>query len=80
VAISISGVNMNEIVEELYNSLEVDLQIEFDERAGIYEFDSKMPRELAEALSMVTLLKKYPAALLPSYKEGTSNRKGEHHE
>jgi hypothetical protein len=68
---------MNEIVEELYNRLEADLQIEFDERAGIYEFDSKMSRELAEALSMVTLLKKHPTALLPSYMK---EQKGERHE
>ncbi|MHB8056824.1 MAG: hypothetical protein ACYDHC_02890 [Desulfuromonadaceae bacterium] len=70
---------MNEIVEELYNRLETDLQIEFDERAGILEYEAGMERTQAEQLALLYLLKKYPAALLPSYmKQNTSQ--GERHE
>jgi hypothetical protein len=63
VAISFSGGNMNEIVEELLHRLDEDLLYEFHERAGILEFDAGYQRTEAEQLSLLYLLKSYPDCL-----------------
>ena len=40
------------LISEVYETLTVDLEEEFHERASIIEFDSNLPREHAERLAM----------------------------
>ena len=54
---------MNERVEELVNRLDEDMLYEFHERAGILEYDAGFEKTQAEQLSLLYLLKKYPACL-----------------
>ena len=64
---------------EMLNRLDTCLYEEWEERASIMQYDGKLPRDHAECLALLYLLKKYPAILLPSYmKENTS--KGDTHE
>ena len=58
---------MNEIVEELLKHLDEDQREDFEERAAIMQYDGGLPRDHAECLALLYLLKKYPSALLPSY-------------
>ena len=60
-------------IVEMLDRLEPDLREDFEERAAIMEYDGGLPRDHAECLSLLNVLRKYPAALLPSYKkENTS--------
>ena len=62
---------MDSIVRELLNMINnSDLEEEWLERSSIMSVDGKLPIEYADCLAMLYLLKKYPAALLPSYIEG----------
>lgn len=70
---------MNEIVEDMLKHLDEDQREDFEERAAIMEYDAKMPRDHAECLALLYLIKKYPAALLPSYMKGNTSQ-GERHE
>jgi hypothetical protein len=70
---------MNEIVEELLKRLNEDQREEFEERAGIMQYDGGLTRDHAECLAMLYLLKKYHTGQLVSYIEGPSIRKGDHH-
>jgi hypothetical protein len=70
---------MNEIVEQLLTHLDVDQREEFEEHAGIMQYDGGLTRDHAECLAMLYLLKKYPAALMPSYIERPYIRKGDHY-
>lgn len=55
---------MNRFTEPLIAALNADMREAFDERAGIMEFDGKVPREQAECRALLDLLHRYPAALL----------------
>ena len=68
---------MNEIVEQLLTHLSADLREDFEERAAIMEYDGGLPRDHAECLALLYLIKKNEGKM-PSYIEGTLNRKGEH--
>lgn len=70
---------MNEIVEELIRRLDEDLREDFVERAAIMQYDGGLPRDHAECLALLYLLKKYPAALLPSYMKQNISQ-GERHD
>jgi len=70
---------MNEIVEELLLRLDEDQREDFEERAAIMQYDGGLPRDHAECLALLSLFKKYPAALLPSYMKQNTPQ-GERHE
>ena len=55
---------INPLVDELVQSLSAEGREIFEERAGVMEFDGGTRRELAEALALLDLLKRHPAALL----------------
>jgi len=55
---------INPLVDELVQSLSAEVREDFEERAGIMEFDGRTSRELAEALALLDVLKRRPAALL----------------
>ena len=50
--------------QDLIDRLDANLREEFEERAGIVEFDGLQPREHAEALALLHVLRRHPAALL----------------
>ena len=50
--------------QDLIDRLDSNLREEFEERAGIVEFDGLQPREHAEALALLHVLRRHPAALL----------------
>lgn len=52
------------LVAELVETLDANLREEFEERAAIIEFDAHLPRGHAEALALLTVLKRHPTALL----------------
>lgn len=60
---------MNDIVADLVSRLPDGLKQEWEERAAIMEFDGGLSRSEAEALALLCILRKSPAALLPSYKK-----------
>jgi hypothetical protein len=49
---------------DLYDRLDSELQYVFEERAGIIEFEAHQPRERAECLALLELLRGFPTALL----------------
>lgn len=55
---------INPLVEELVLSLSAGVREIFEERAAIMEFDGRSSRECAEALALLDVLKRRPAALL----------------
>ncbi len=52
---------------DMLDRLEPDLREDFEERAAIMQYDGKMPRDHAECLALLYLLKKHPSAVLSSY-------------
>lgn len=52
------------IVAKLVERLDANLREDFEERAGIIEFDANQPRELAECLALLGVLQRHPAALI----------------
>ena len=54
---------MDSLVAEIVSQLNPDLLEDFQERAGIMEFDAQLPRAHAEALALLDLLRRYPNAL-----------------
>lgn len=60
---------ISELIEELLERVSDDLILEFEERAGIMEYDGRLTRVQADVLAFLYLLKNHPAALLPSYTE-----------
>ena len=54
---------MNEIVADLLARLDVTQLEKFSERAGIIEFDAGVQRDLAEALALLCILRRYPEVL-----------------
>jgi hypothetical protein len=53
------------LIQELIDLLDSERRYEFEERAGIIEFDAEQPRDQAELLALVDLLRSHPAALVP---------------
>ena len=49
------------LIYEIYDTLTVDLKEEFHERAAIIEFESNIPRDNAERLTMNAVLAKMNA-------------------
>ena len=54
---------LNALVAEMVERLDENLREEFEERAGIVEFEAKRPRAYAEALALLNVLQRHPAAL-----------------
>lgn len=52
------------LIADLIDLLDADLRYQFEERAGIIEFDGEQPRDLAECLALLDLLRAHPGALL----------------
>jgi len=50
--------------EDIANALAADLREEYEERAGIMEYDGRLPREHAECLALLDLVRRHPAALI----------------
>jgi hypothetical protein len=58
---------MNEpvsLIADLLALLDVERRYEFEERAGIIEFDANVPRDQAEAYALIDLLRTHPDALV----------------
>lgn len=49
------------IVEALVSRLDANLREAFEERAGILQFEASKPRDLAEALALLDVIRSYPA-------------------
>lgn len=54
---------MNTLVTTIVGLLDVDLHEEFEERAGIIEFDAKVPRAHAECLALLDVLRRHSMVL-----------------
>ena len=52
------------LVAEMVEQLELALQEDFQERAGIFEFEAKFERAHAEALALLNILDRHPDALM----------------
>lgn len=50
-----------EVITALVERLDANLREAFEERAAIREFDGGLPREHAEALALLDLIRQYPA-------------------
>jgi hypothetical protein len=53
----------HQLVADLVNRLDEGLREDFEERAGIMEFDALLPRPHAECLALLDVLQRHPAAL-----------------
>ncbi len=62
------------LIADLLDLLDPERRYEFEERAGTIEFESGQPRDLAECLALIDLLRSYPGALL-----GVTALEIEHH-
>lgn len=54
---------LDALVATTVNLLNTDLREEFEERAGIMEFDAELPRAHAECLALLNVLRRHPTAL-----------------
>ena len=52
------------LVAEIVDQLDEDLREEFEERAGIVEFDGNLGRAHAECLALLILLQHHPEAIV----------------
>ena len=52
------------LVAEMVEQLELALQEDFQERAAIIEYDAQVQRAHAEALALLSVLEKFPEALI----------------
>ena len=52
------------IVADIVSKLEDNLREDFEERAGIIEFDAKLPRGHAECLALLDVLRRHPEVLV----------------
>lgn len=55
---------MTSLIADLLDRLDQDRRYEFDERAGIIEFENGQPHDIAECLALIDLLRAYPGALV----------------
>ena len=53
----------DELVAELVKVLDAGQREDFEERAGIIEFDSNVPRAQAERLALLDVLRRHPSVL-----------------
>ena len=51
------------LVADMVSGLDADQREEFEERAGIIEFDGKVPRAHAECLALLNVLRRHPSVL-----------------
>lgn len=51
------------LVADLVNTLDTCLREEFEERAGILEFEALQPRNHAESLALIEVLRRHPEVL-----------------
>jgi hypothetical protein len=51
---------IDELVALIVNDLDPKLREEFEERAGIMEFDGQLTRRLAESLALLDVLRRHP--------------------
>ncbi len=51
------------LVADMIAGLDAEQREEFEERAGIIEFDGKVPRAHAECLALLNVLRRHPAVL-----------------
>ena len=61
------------LVAEMVSLLDAALRDDFEERAGIIEFDAQVPRAHAECLALLDVLRRHPDALAAT-KFGTAGR------
>ena len=52
------------IVADIVSKLEDNLREDFEERAGIIEFDAKLSRGHAECLALLAVLRRHPEVLI----------------
>ena len=52
------------LIADLLTRLDTERRYEFEERAGTIEFDAGVPRDDAECLALIDLLRTYPGALV----------------
>lgn len=63
---------VNPIVEALVCRLDENLRAAFEERAGILQFEAGHPRELAECLALLLVIRDNPLALTRNSQTGPS--------
>jgi hypothetical protein len=63
---------MNELVARLVNGLDTQQREDFEERAGIMEFDAQLPRDHAECLALLDVLHRHPVTVLAIELDGAS--------
>lgn len=56
--------NPPSLIADLLGLLDTERRYEFEERAGTIEFDGQLPRDQAEVLALIDLLRSHPAALI----------------
>ena len=54
---------MDPLVADLVRQLDANLREDFEERAGIIEFDAGIPRAHAECLALLGIVQRHPEAL-----------------
>ena len=54
---------INAVVAEMVEMLDDRLREDFEERAGIIEFDAELPRAHAECLALLDILHRHPSVL-----------------
>ena len=54
---------MHEIVQQIVRQLDAGQREEFEERAAIVEFEAGHPREHAECLALLDVLRRHPEVL-----------------
>lgn len=51
---------------EMLDRLDADLSEEWEERAAIMQFDCGLPRDHAELLALLAIVRKHPMAFMPA--------------
>jgi hypothetical protein len=54
---------LDALVADMVSLLDDNQREEFEERAGIIEFEAKVPRAHAECLALLAVLRRHPAVL-----------------
>jgi hypothetical protein len=60
---------LDPLVAEVVSQLDANLREDFEERAGIIEFDANLPRAHAECLALLNVLLRHPECLLALTKQ-----------
>ena len=55
---------IDELVADMINFLDAGQREDFEERAGIIEFDAKLSRGHAECLALLDVLRRHPEVLI----------------